>query len=56
MKKWLKWLLIALGVAIAGLVIYFIVRDALREEAVLTYPDTVIVQNANEYHEINKIL
>ena len=56
MKKWLKWLLIALGVAIAGLVIYFIVRDALREEAVLTYPDTVIVQNATEYHEINKIL
>ena len=56
MKKWLKWLLIGLGVALAALLIYFIVRDATREEAVLTFPDTVVVQNATEYHEINKIL
>lgn len=49
MKKWLKWLLIAIGVILIGIIAYFIYKDATREEAVLTFPDTVIVQNATEF-------
>ncbi len=49
MKKWIKWLLITIGVILIGIIAYFIYKDAIREEAVLTFPDTVIVQNATEY-------
>lgn len=56
MKKWLKWLLITLGVLLIGLITYFVVRDVMREEAVLTFPDTIIVQNATEFDEIDKVL
>ena len=49
MKKWLKWLLIAIGAIIIGFIIYFAVKQSLREEAILTFPDTVVVLNATEY-------
>lgn len=48
MKKWLKWLLITIGVALVALFIYFIVKQSLREEAVLTFPDTILVENTTD--------
>jgi hypothetical protein len=56
MKKWLKWLLVTIGVLLVALIIYFIVKQSLREEAVLTFPDTVVVQNATEFKEVDKVL
>jgi len=56
MKKWLKWLLITIGALLVALLIYFIVKQSLREEAVLTFPDTVVVQNATEFKEVDKVL
>jgi hypothetical protein len=56
MKKWLKWLLITIGALLVALLIYVIVKQSLREEAVLSFPDTVVVQNATEFKEIDKVL
>jgi hypothetical protein len=56
MKKGLKWLLITIGALLVALLIYVIVKQSLREEAVLTFPDTVVVQNATDFKEIDKVL
>ena len=56
MKKWLKWLLIALGVIFVALIAYFAIKQSLREEAELSFPDTVVVQNATEFYEIDKVI
>ena len=48
MKKWTKWLLIVIGVIVIGTIAFFIYKSATREEAVLTFPDTVVVQNVTD--------
>lgn len=48
MKKNLKWVLIALSILIIGLILYFIIKQSLREEADLIFPETVIVQNKTD--------
>lgn len=55
MKKNLKWILLAIAVAIIGIVIYFAVKESLREEVELTFPDTVIVENATN-KDVDKII
>jgi len=55
MKKWLKWLLIAIGAILIGFIIYIAVKQTLREEAVLTFPDTVVVNNATD-KDVDKIV
>jgi hypothetical protein len=57
-KKWLKWLLIIVGVAIVALIAYFIIRQTIREEAVLTFPDTIVVHNNTglEVERVSKAL
>ena len=56
MKKWLKWLLISIGVILIGIIVFFIVKQSLREEAELIFPNTVIVQNATDYIELDKLI
>ena len=55
MKKWLKWLLISLVVLLVGLINYIIIKQSLREEADLTFPNTVVVQNATDFEPLDKI-
>ena len=50
MKKTTKWILIAIAAILVGLVIFISVKRALREEAVLVFPDTVVVQNTTELY------
>lgn len=44
-----------IGVIIISLLMFFIVKYALRKEADLTYPSTIIVQNSTKHTELDKI-
>ena len=50
MKKTLKWIFIALGALLLGFIIFISIKRSLREEAVLVFPDTVVVENSTNFY------
>ena len=50
-----RWILIVIGVIVIGIIAFFIIKESLKEEAELTFPQTILVENVTD-KDVDKIV